>query len=133
MYSETTKKVLIPSQIQRATFSPEFRNRLDARIPFAPLSPEVMGKVVDKNMAELEEQLSERNVTIELTDAARDYLAEKGYDEENGARPLARLIQDEVKKPLSSEILFGALEAGGTAVVDLDGSALTFRYRPLDA
>lgn len=116
----------------RATFSPEFRNRLDARIPFAPLSPEVMGKVVDKNMAELEEQLSERNVTIDLTEAARTYLAEKGYDEENGARPLARLIQDEVKKPLSSEILFGELEAGGTAIVDHDGSSLTFRYRPLE-
>ncbi len=116
----------------RATFSPEFRNRLDARIPFASLSPDVMGQVVDKNMFELEEQLSERNVTIQLTEAARNYLAEKGYDEENGARPLARLIQDEVKKPLSSEILFGALEAGGTAVVDYDGTALTFRYRPIE-
>jgi ATP-dependent Clp protease ATP-binding subunit ClpA len=117
----------------RATFSPEFRNRLDARIPFAPLSPDVMGQVVDKNMLELEEQLSERNITIDLTEAARTYLAEKGYDEENGARPLARLIQDEVKKPLSSEILFGALERGGTAVVDYDGTKLTFRYEPLPA
>ncbi len=113
----------------KATFSPEFRNRLDARIPFEPLSHDVMGLVVDKNMRELEEQLAEREVKIELKEAARRYLADKGYDKDNGARPLARLIQDEVKKPLSSEILFGELEQGGTAIVDFDGQKLTFRYR----
>ncbi len=114
----------------KATFSPEFRNRLDARIPFESLSHDVMGLVVDKNMRELESQLAEREVKVELTDAARKYLAEKGYDRDNGARPLARLIQDEVKKPLSSEILFGALEKGGVAVVDAEGDKLVFRYRP---
>lgn len=108
------------------TFSPEFRNRLDARIAFDPLPREVMVKVVDKNMKELESQLKERNVTIELTQAARAYLADKGYDEENGARPLARLIQDEVKRPLSSEVLFGALEGGGHATIDFVDGKLTF-------
>jgi len=103
----------------KATFSPEFRNRLDARIAFAPLLPEVMGQVVDKNMVELTAQLADRNVTVELTPAARQYLAEKGYDEQNGARPLARLIQDEIKRPLSSEVLFGALEKGGHVTIDV--------------
>jgi len=113
----------------KTTFSPEFRNRLDARISFAPLQREVMELVVDKNMKELGAQLEERGVSVELTDAAREYLANKGYDEENGARPLARLIQDEVKKPLSSEVLFGELEDGGHAIVDVEGDALAFRYK----
>jgi ATP-dependent Clp protease ATP-binding subunit ClpA len=112
------------------TFSPEFRNRLDARIAFAPLASEVMERVVDKNIAEMEKQLSERDVTVELTEAARKYLAEKGYDPDNGARPLARLIQEEVKKPLSSEVLFGALEKGGHAIVDVVEGKLVFRYEP---
>ncbi|HSC89193.1 MAG TPA: AAA family ATPase, partial [Polyangiaceae bacterium] len=112
------------------TFSPEFRNRLDARIAFAPLAPEVMARVVDKNMAEMEKQLAEREVTVELTEAARSYLATKGYHPEQGARPLARLIQEEVKKPLSSEVLFGALENGGHAIVDVEGDKLVFRYEP---
>ncbi len=112
------------------TFSPEFRNRLDARISFAPLAREVMGLVVDKNMKELQSQLSERGVTIELSAEAREYLAEKGYDEENGARPLARLIQDEVKRPLSSEVLFGALEHGGHALVKLKDGVLVFELVP---
>ncbi len=113
------------------TFSPEFRNRLDARIAFAPLGRDVMGQVVDKNMKELDSQLSERNVTVELTPAAREYLSEKGYDEENGARPLARLIQDEVKRPLSSEVLFGELENGGHVVVDVKEGELTFHFTSL--
>lgn len=110
------------------TFSPEFRNRLDARISFAPLQRSVMELVVDKNMKELTKQLEERNVSVELTPAAREYLANKGYDEENGARPLGRLIQDEVKRPLSSEVLFGELEDGGHAVVDVEADAIVFRY-----
>lgn len=110
------------------TFSPEFRNRLDARISFAPLGREIMGLVVDKNMKELDSQLAERNVTVELTPAAKEYLSEKGYDEENGARPLARLIQDEVKRPLSSEVLFGALENGGHALVDVKDDKLSFSF-----
>ncbi len=101
-------------------FSPEFRNRLDARIAFDPLSPATMGSIVDKFMAELEGQLNERKVSIEITDAARSYLAEKGYDPDFGARPLGRIIQEEVKTPLGEELLFGALEKGGHVVVSTE-------------
>jgi ATP-dependent Clp protease ATP-binding subunit ClpA len=114
------------------TFSPEFRNRLDARIGFSPLAREVMGKVVDKNMLELAAQLQERSVTVELSELAREYLAEKGYDEENGARPLARLIQDEVKRPLSEEVLFGQLENGGVVTIEVLDNKLVFKFAPLN-
>jgi ATP-dependent Clp protease ATP-binding subunit ClpA len=110
-------------------FSPEFRNRLDARIQFDPLSSDVMEQVVDKFMKELSDQLSEREVTISLTDAARTYLAEKGYDRDQGARPLARLIQDEIKRPLGDELLFGELEHGGHVTVDARDEALRFETR----
>ena len=106
-------------------FSPEFRNRLDARVAFDPLSPETMGSIVDKFLRELSGQLAERKVTIEVTDAARGYLAEKGYDPDFGARPLARVIQDEVKQPLGEELLFGALEKGGNVVVDAEPTEVT--------
>lgn len=112
------------------TFSPEFRNRLDARIGFNALGRDVMELVVDKNMAELRAQLAERQVTVALTNAAREYLADKGYDPENGARPLARLLQDEIKRPLSSEVLFGELEHGGHALVDYRAGSLVFIYTP---
>jgi ATP-dependent Clp protease ATP-binding subunit ClpA len=112
----------------RNTFSPEFRNRLDARIAFDPLSPDTMTRVVDKFIAELGKQLAERDVTIELSLSAKGYLAEKGYDKQNGARPLGRLIQDEVKKPLGDELLFGALEDGGHVRVDVEGGKLAFRF-----
>ena len=98
-------------------FSPEFRNRLDAVVPFASLPPEVIAKVVEKFVFELEAQLSERNVTIELTEAANKWVAEKGYDENFGARPLARVIQEHIKKPLADELLFGKLTTGGTVRV----------------
>ncbi len=101
-------------------FSPEFRNRLDARIAFAPLSPQVMSSIVDKFIRELSAQLADRRVKIELTDAAREYLAEKGYDPDNGARPLARVIQDELKLPLGNELLFGPLEHGGRVIVGIE-------------
>jgi ATP-dependent Clp protease ATP-binding subunit ClpA len=110
----------------RNTFSPEFRNRLDARIRFDALSPEVMQRVVDKFIKELSEQLGEREVTVSLTEAAREYLAEKGYDKHFGARPLARLIQDELKRPLGDELLFGQLENGGHVTVDFREGALKF-------
>ncbi len=113
------------------TFSPEFRNRLDARISFDPLTPEVMGKVVDKFMLELSAQLKERAVSLELTDAARAYLADKGYDKDMGARPLARLIQDEVKRPLGDEVLFGALEDGGEVIVDYQDGAICFETKAI--
>jgi ATP-dependent Clp protease ATP-binding subunit ClpA len=109
------------------TFSPEFRNRLDARIRFDALSPEVMGHIVDKVFKEMSTQLAERNVIVELSDDARAYFADKGYDADNGARPLARLIQDEVKRPLGDEILFGKLEHGGRVRVAVEGNEVRFQ------
>ncbi|HEY6727683.1 MAG TPA: ATP-dependent Clp protease ATP-binding subunit ClpA [Polyangiaceae bacterium] len=112
------------------TFSPEFRNRLDAVIRFAPLSPDVMGLVVDKFIKELASQLAERDVEIELGEDARSYLADKGYDRDNGARPLARVIQDEVKRPLASELLFGALEHGGRVKLVMRAGQVAFETTP---
>lgn len=109
-------------------FSPEFRNRLDAIIPFSALTQETILKVVDKFVMELEAQLSEKNVSLELTDSAREYLAEDGYDPALGARPLARTIQEKVKKPLAEELLFGALAKGGHVLIGYDGNDLTFKY-----
>ncbi|HEU4539182.1 MAG TPA: AAA family ATPase, partial [Polyangiaceae bacterium] len=112
------------------TFSPEFRNRLDARVRFAALDPAVMHSIVDKFARELSAQLADRNVTVELTAAGRDYFAAKGYDRDQGARPLGRLIDDEVKRPLSDELLFGKLEKGGKAIVDAENGALRFTFVP---
>ncbi len=109
-------------------FTPEFRNRLDAIIPFAGLSPEIIARVVEKFVMQLEVQLEDRNVTIELTDAARGWLGEKGYDKHYGARPLARMIQEHIKKPLAEELLFGALVKGGLVKVGLRDGKLTFKY-----
>jgi ATP-dependent Clp protease ATP-binding subunit ClpA len=109
-------------------FTPEFRNRLDAVISFAALAPETIGRVVDKFILQLEEQLADRNVTIELDDGARQWLAEKGYDKLFGARPLARIIQEHVKKPLAEELLFGKLQKGGIVQVRRDGDQLTFTF-----
>jgi len=103
------------------TFSPEFRNRLDAVISFAPLPREVVHRVVEKFVLQLETQLAERNITISLTSEAADWLAEKGYDETMGARPLGRVIQEHVKKPLAEEVLFGQLTEGGTVEVTVVG------------
>ncbi|HEY8596055.1 MAG TPA: ATP-dependent Clp protease ATP-binding subunit ClpA [Devosiaceae bacterium] len=102
-------------------FSPEFRNRLDAIISFAPLPTPVVRRVVEKFVLQLELQLSERGVTIELTPEAADWLAERGYDERMGARPLARVIQEHVKKPLADEVLFGQLQKGGSVKVAVVG------------
>ena len=107
-------------------FSPEFRNRLDAVISFANLSPEVVHRVVDKFIVQLEGQLADRNVTIELFDEARDWLAKKGYDRLYGARPLARVIQEHVKKPLADKLLFGELVDGGHVKVAVHDGNLTF-------
>ena len=99
-------------------FSPEFRNRLDAIIPFGSLPREVVYKVVDKFVMQLEAQLEDRGVTFELSEAATAWLADAGYDELMGARPLARIIQENIKRPLAEEILFGDLQKGGTVKVD---------------
>ncbi|HEU4827438.1 MAG TPA: ATP-dependent Clp protease ATP-binding subunit ClpA [Dongiaceae bacterium] len=109
-------------------FTPEFRNRLDQIIAFSNLPPEIVAQVVDKFVMQLEAQLADRHVTIELSDGARKWLAQKGFDPLYGARPLARVIQENIKKPLAEDILFGKLEKGGTVRVDLDreNDKLTF-------
>jgi ATP-dependent Clp protease ATP-binding subunit ClpA len=109
-------------------FTPEFRNRLDATVNFHSLTPEVVERIVDKFVMELDAQLNERKVFVELTPAARKYLADKGYDPTFGARPMARLIQQEVKRPLADEILFGSLKGGGRVTIDEEDGALKFRY-----
>jgi ATP-dependent Clp protease ATP-binding subunit ClpA len=109
-------------------FSPEFRNRLDARLRFNPLSPVVMEQIVDKFVRELSKQLAEKNVRLELTEPARKLLAEKGFDPAFGARPLSRVLDETVKRPLTDELLFGALENGGTATVDAEGGEIVMRY-----
>ncbi|GAA4534095.1 ATP-dependent Clp protease ATP-binding subunit ClpA [Chelativorans composti] len=101
-------------------FSPEFRNRLDAIIPFAPLPTPIIHQVVQKFVMQLEAQLAERNVTFDLSEEAIAWLAEKGYDEHMGARPLARVIQEHIKKPLAEELLFGKLKKGGTVKVTVE-------------
>ena len=98
-------------------FAPEFRNRLDAIVPFARLPETVIARVVDKFILQLEAQLSDRNVTIELTDEAREWLVKNGYDEAMGARPMARVIQTQIKTPLADEVLFGRLKGGGVVKV----------------
>jgi ATP-dependent Clp protease ATP-binding subunit ClpA len=131
-------------------FSPEFRNRLDARVKFGPLDKRVMGSIVEKFVRELGELLEDRKVKIVVDDSAKQHLADKGYDPMMGARPLARVIEDDLKRRLTDAILFGALENGGTAFVGFDPEAtpdkpasdkgdgdaqdkgaLTFRFEPL--
>jgi len=112
-------------------FTPEFRNRLDAVIPFGHLPQEVIAQVVEKFVLQLEAQLADRNVTIELTSEANAWLAERGYDEQMGARPLARVIQENIKKPLADEVLFGRLLKGGHVVVTVKDDALAFDIEPI--
>src|SRR5918994_2939306 len=114
-------------------FAPEFRNRLDAIITFAHLSPEIIAKVVEKFVLQLEAQLGDRDVTIELSEAAAKWLIQNGYDEQMGARPMARIIQEHIKKPLADEVLFGKLKAGGHVRValvtdDIGLQSLGFEY-----
>ncbi len=124
------------SEINR-TFSPEFRNRLDHIIWFNQLDMEVIHQVVDKFVVELQVQLDAKGVSLEITSAARNWLAEKGYDKAMGARPMARLIQEKLKKPLANELLFGELVGGGSVRVDLQGDELKFdiqsAHQPVEA
>ncbi|RMD48787.1 MAG: AAA family ATPase, partial [Alphaproteobacteria bacterium] len=108
-------------------FTPEFRNRLDAIISFSPLPKEVILQVVEKFILQLEAQLMERGVSIELTPAAAEWLAERGYDDKMGARPLARVIQENIKKPLAEELLFGKLTKGGLVRIGVRGGELDLR------
>ncbi|GJL97699.1 MAG: ATP-dependent Clp protease ATP-binding subunit ClpA [Hyphobacterium sp.] len=116
-------------------FTPEFRNRLDAIIPFAGLSPAIVSRVVEKFVLQLEAQLADRGITFELSDAATEWLAKRGYDQKFGARPLSRIIQEYIKKPLADEILFGQLKSGGLVKVDVDAAdtdRLDFEITPGD-
>ncbi len=109
-------------------FMPEFRNRLDAIIPFDHLTPEVLSHVVNKFIFRLESQLADRNITIALDSSARKWLIDRGYDKANGARPMARLIAEKIKKPLADEVLFGKLTKGGTVKVTVEKNELAFAF-----
>jgi len=115
-------------QAVERTFSPEFRNRLDAVIAFRALDEEVMVRVVDKFIAQLQQSLAERKVVLSLAPAARSDLARRGYDPLFGARPLARLLENEIGNVLAEEVLFGRLTAGGRVRIGLKAGTLTFNY-----
>ena len=117
MASPGTKREGDDTEAINRLFAPEFRNRLDAVISFSHLPKTVVARVVDKFVLQLEAQLADRNVTIELSDEAREWLVENGYDEAMGARPMARLIQQTIKTPLADEVLFGRLKGGGAVKV----------------
>ena len=118
------------AEIIKKTFSPEFRNRLDAIIPFNPLSIEVIKTVVDKFLVELQAQLDEKKVQLEVSEKARDWIADKGYDKTMGARPMQRLIQENIKKPLAEELLFGQFSSkGGVVYVDQKEDGLSLKFK----
>ncbi|HUA35209.1 MAG TPA: ATP-dependent Clp protease ATP-binding subunit ClpA [Candidatus Binataceae bacterium] len=119
-----------PKNIIERMFSPEFRNRLSAIIDFAPLSPAVMELVVEKFLHELQDRLDKQKVRLEVSAAAKKWLAQHGHDPRFGARPLGRLIENEIARTLADEVLFGKLTKGGTTSVDLDDDKLTFAYAP---
>ena len=115
-------------------FTPEFRNRLDAIISFKALNEEVVLRVVDKFLMQLEDQLHEKKVDIVFTDALRAHLAKKGFDPVMGARPMARLIQDTIRRALADELLFGKLVSGGRVEVDVDDKGeVTLEFPPSDS
>jgi ATP-dependent Clp protease ATP-binding subunit ClpA len=120
-------------QAVRRLFSPEFRNRIDAIIQFGSLDKQTIERVVDKLLVETEAQLEQKGVTLSIDDAARAWIATKGYDPKMGARPMARLIQEQIKRPLAEELLFGKLAGGGQVRVSVaaDGSALTIVCEPV--
>ncbi len=126
-FGRTTREGEDEEAIKRL-FTPEFRNRLDAIIAFAGLTPEIVARVVEKFVMQLEAQLADRNVTIELSSGAKEWLAERGFDPLYGARPLARVIQDHIKKALAEELLFGKLVKGGAVNVTVKDGKLDFSY-----
>ena len=107
-------------------FSPEFRNRLDAVIQFDPLDPKTIAHVVDKFLFELEAQLQEKNVIISVSKSTKEWLAKKGYNQKMGARPMARLIQDKIRKPLAEFLLFGDLNGGGKVSISVENDEIVF-------
>ncbi len=133
-FSSSSQKSAAKSRAKDAIerlFSPEFRNRLDAIVTFNPLNFDVMETIVEKFILQLEVQLAERRVAFVLEPAARAWLARKGFDPVFGARPLARVIQTDVRDPLTDEILFGRLERGGTVRIGLEDDRLAFTYEPV--
>ena len=110
-------------------FSPEFRNRLDAVVPFNKLNQDLISLIVDKFIKQLNDLMTAKNVIVNVSDAARIWLGEKGYDEKFGARPLKRVIDSNIKKHLSKRILFGDLQMGGEVFVDIDNNELIFKER----
>jgi ATP-dependent Clp protease ATP-binding subunit ClpA len=115
-------------QLINKLFSPEFRNRLDSIIQFKSLSNEILERVVDKFIFELEEQLADKHVTLKLEPSARQWLATHGIDSKMGARPMARLIQDAINKPLAEELLFGKLASGGSILIYVKNKELSFKF-----
>ncbi|HMU88202.1 MAG TPA: ATP-dependent Clp protease ATP-binding subunit ClpA, partial [Agitococcus sp.] len=111
-------------EVMKKMFTPEFRNRLDAIIQFKALDPIIIAGVVDKFLVELQAQLDDKHVVIEVDELARSWLAEKGYDKQMGARPMARVIQENLKKPLAEQILFGDLVGGGHVHVTVENDAI---------
>jgi ATP-dependent Clp protease ATP-binding subunit ClpA len=112
----------------KKTFTPEFRNRLDAIVQFKSLDPTTIFHVVDKFLYELENQLAEKKVVMHVDDEARQWLAEHGYDEKMGARPMARVIKENIKKPLAEELLFGQLANGGNVEVTVEDGKIKFEF-----
>ncbi|MCB1739539.1 MAG: AAA family ATPase, partial [Gammaproteobacteria bacterium] len=119
------------SEVIQRTFTPEFRNRLDAVVQFAALNENTISHVVDKFIAELEGQLHEKKVTFEVDELARAWLATHGFDKLMGARPMARVIQESIKRPLAEELLFGRLEQGGHVLITVEDDKLHFTIEPV--
>jgi ATP-dependent Clp protease ATP-binding subunit ClpA len=120
-------------EVIKRTFTPEFRNRLDAIVEFGALDEKTIGHVVDKFIIELEGQLEEKRVTIDVDEDAREWLADHGFDPKMGARPMARIIQENIKRPLAEELLFGRLVGGGTVRIGVENGSLSFRFEPIEA
>jgi len=125
-----TKREGEDEEAVKKLFTPEFRNRLDAVIPFGNLPEEVIARVVEKFVMQLEAQLADRHITIELTPEATQWLVGHGYDQQMGARPMSRVIQEHIKKPLADEVLFGELKHGGVVRVIVKNDALSFEFEP---
>ena len=126
----SSTKVEASEEAVKKMFTPEFRNRLDAIVPFDYLGTETVSRVVDKFILQLELQLADQNVHIQFDSDARAWLAEKGYDKLYGARPMSRLIQDQIKQPLAEELLFGKLASGGEVHVSLKDGKPAFELTP---
>jgi ATP-dependent Clp protease ATP-binding subunit ClpA len=120
-------------QAMERIFTPEFRNRLDAVVYFSGLRKEVIRKVVDKEVALLGEMLAEKQVRLELSESARDWLAEHGYDPQMGARPMARLVEQKLKKPLAEAMVFGSLKEGGLAIAEAKDGDIALSFHDTNA